>query len=62
MIAIPFVIDVLVQKRIKSFSSTFVFPASYVVNEYLYSLNPFDKTGILGYTQYQFTTYHNLLQ
>jgi apolipoprotein N-acyltransferase len=55
MIAVPYLIDAMIRQKSKSFITTLVFPATYVVVEYLYSLNPFGGTGVLGYTQYQFT-------
>lgn len=49
----PFVVDRLVAHRLRGFSSTLVFPTSWVAMEYLNaSLSPYATMGAVAYTQF----------
>jgi apolipoprotein N-acyltransferase len=51
-LVLPYVVDRLLTPRLTGIAATLVFPAAYVVSEYLVSLGPYGTWGSAAYSQY----------
>ena len=51
-LVLPYVVDRLVARRLRGLAATLVFPAAFVVMEYLVSLGPYGTWCSVAYTQY----------